>query len=502
MLGYLIIGIRVHVDYGVPIDEYSQMDLGRVNYERITGGSMEIQQHYDRHYGPAFEVPLYIFSNYLAGGVEENIMALRHLGIFLFYTMSLICFYLLVMRMNGHPAYGLLGVILLIVYPRFFAESFYNTKDMAFVSAMIFVLGAMYRADFHSWFSFLPLVIVSAFAIAVRAQGLLLLAVISTVLLFDTTVRSIRKMTIIGAYVGTTVFITFLMFPLFWNDTVDNIIGFWRVSANSIGVATYYFGKFYTSPDLPWHYHFVWVGISVMLSVLVAAVAGICLFVADMRRNRKKYDKATRVLLAMMGIIAGTFTASVFFHPRSYDGWRHIYYIYPALVGFAVYVIRRSVMSPTKSYLRGLSVVLGVVMLADILFSLRFLLRNHPHQYVYFNMLAGDYSHARNNFDFDYWGISQKQILTYLLTKRFMKSPTVYFQQILPYTERVMIPELTNKGMRVVESIEEADLYVTINRDFKDAPLQSFTKLYAVTVEGADVSAVYMSPAFQVQSNL
>jgi len=136
-------------------------------------------------------------------------------------------------------------------------------------------------------------------------------------------------------------------------------------------------------------------------------------------------------------------------------------------------------------------------MIADIALSLRFVLRNHPNQHVYFNMLAGSYSHARNNFDFDYWGVSQKQLLEHLLSDRFTGSPAVYFQQVLPYTRRVMIPALVSRGMRVVPSVEEADLYVTINRDSKDPPPEPFRKIYAVTVEGADVSAIYASSSFQ-----
>lgn len=496
LLGYLAVGLRVYADYGVPIDEYSQMDLGRVNYERVTRGSSEIQQHYDRHYGPAFEVPLYIFTNILAKGEPENVIALRHLGIFLFFVTSLICFYLLLMRANGHPAYGLLGAVLLGVYPRFFAESFYNTKDMAFVSATIFVLFAVYHFANRTRLSLLCLAVVSAFAIAVRAQGLLLLLVVSSVLLMDTKIPAVKKTITVVLYVAITMLATVVMFPLFWNNAVGNIVDFWRVSANSLGVPTYYFGKFYISPDLPWHYHFVWIGISAMLSVIVTSIFGIYLFITGTVGHGKKIDQAGRVHFCMLGIIAGTFITSVFFHPRSYDGWRHIYYVYPCLVGFAVYAFRSVIKNPAKPYVRGIGVVLGVAMFLDVVFSLRFILRNHPHQYVYFNMLAGGYSQAQKNFDFDYWGISQKQLLANLLSYSFSKPPTVYFQQILPYTERVMIPELTKKGMRVVESIEKADIYVTINRDFKGPPPGSFRKLYAVSVEGSDVSAVYVTSSF------
>lgn len=56
---FLIVGLTVYDDYGVPVDEYSRMELGRVNYERITTGSRELEESFDRYYGPAFETVLH-----------------------------------------------------------------------------------------------------------------------------------------------------------------------------------------------------------------------------------------------------------------------------------------------------------------------------------------------------------------------------------------------------------------------------------------------------------
>lgn len=493
---YVCIGFRIFSDYGVPIDEYSQMDLGRVNYERIVNGSQEIQQHFDRHYGPAFEIPLYVFSTFFGGHSPDAVMAYRHLGIFLLYAASLLFFYALLTKTCGNAVYGFLGVILLVAYPRFFAESFYNTKDMAFVAATIFVLFATAYADIRSWKSILLLSVVSAFAIAVRVQGLLLLLITASVLCIDSKNSIGRKVLGASLYIAATLLGTYGMFPLFWNDIGNNIVGFWRVSANSLGVATYFFGTFYTSPDLPWYYHFVWVGITAMASVLIGAIYGTCLFAIEFIRRRKKTDYTHRVFISMAGIIVGTFITSVYFHPRSYDGWRHIYYIYPCLVGLAVYGIHQAVTHRKNSCIRMLGTIVVIIMAVDVLFSLRFIIRNHPNQYLYFNLFAGGYSNARKNFDFDYWGISQKQLLAYVRSQRFQRPPAIYFQQILPYTERVMIPELEKKGMRIVTSAEEADLYVAINRDIKDPPPGSFHVLYVVNVEGAAASSIYASDTF------
>lgn len=496
LLGYIILGLSIYRDYGVPIDEYSQIDLGRVNYERIVYGSPEIQGHYDRHYGPAFEVPLYVASNALVSVAGLDVVAARHLGVFLFFVLSLICFYIFMSVLNGHPFFGLIGVTFLAVYPRFFAESFYNSKDIAFVSATIFVLLAYWYTKDRSWLSFLILAVATGFSIAVRVQGLLLFAVISVVIFLDASVKYISRLGRVAVYVSGTLASVFAMFPLFWNNFIQNAIGFWRVSANSLGVPTFYFGEFYTSPIIPWHYHFVWVGITGMLSVLAAGVLGAGVFIKQIVKGDKRSANSNVVYAAMFLIITGTFVASVFFHPRSYDGWRHVYYIYPCIVAFAVYALRKAIEGVNKRAINMPVLMLGAFFTIDLFLSVNFLIKNHPNQYVYFNLLAGGYSRAKKSFDFDYWGISQSRLLEYLMNFNIKEGTTIYFQQILPYTERVMIPQLTGRGMRVTAVAEDADIYVTINRDFKEAPPIRFRKIYAVSVDGADLSAVYASDEY------
>lgn len=494
LLIYVGIGFRVYSDYGVPIDEYSQIELGRVNYERIVNGNPDIQTQYDRYYGPAFEVPLYVFGNLLQTRFGIDQMSSRHLGIFLFFTFSLVLFYRFLAIITGHPGYGVLGAALLVLSPRFFAESFYNTKDIAFLSATILVLWAYVRPKKPAWVWLVVLAAATGFAIAIRAQGLLLLFVlVVTLLLTGKETNRVRIQTAV-TYIVSSLGFTYGMFPVFWNDTLSNIVGFWQSSANPVGVPTYYFGTFYVSPAIPWHYHFVWVAISGLLSVIITAVMGVIWFA--LFRGGKTPGRKTQPFVVMALIIAGTFLTSVFFHPRSYDGWRHIYYVYPCLIGFSVYMLQQCLIRLRAPAGKVAFFVLVLLVCADVMSAAVFMVRNHPNEHMYFNVLAGNYKKAKANFDFDYWGISYKQIFGYLMSLPNTKPMTIYFEQVLPYTEVVMIPFLQKKGMRVAPSPEEADLYVTINRDFKESPPLQFRKVYAVTVEGADASAVYVRDGF------
>lgn len=496
-LAYMCIGFFVYRDYGVFIDEYSQIDIGRVNYERIAHGSLEIQTHFDRYYGPVFEVPLYICSSFLANsalGMDE--MDSRRLIMFVFFAISAIFYYRFLSNVFDHPLYGLLGTVLLIFSPRIFAESFYNTKDIAFVSAVIFVLWSLSRMKVINWKSIGLISLTTGFAMAMRAQGLFILIVVTMALIMSGKEYVKKRIFFSLFYVVIAIFLACLMSPVFWNDTFKNMIGYWQSSANPVGVPTYYFGKILISPNIPWHYHFVWVAITSLLSVLITCLFGIVWFVMSFFHNKYAIRNYNRSYIVMALIILGTLMVSVFFHPRSYDGWRHIYYIYPCMIGFSLYAIKTCVEYRKTHVFFGALIIICICMLVDIVGALRFMKKNHPNQYVYFNVLAGGYARAKSNFDFDYWGVSYKQLYEYLDDLPIKKITYIYYEQILPYVEFVMIPKLSRKGFKVVQTPQEADIYVSIQRDYKMPPSQNFLKVYSPRVEGVDVSAIYATGAY------
>lgn len=495
LVGYTAIGFFVYRDYGVPIDEYSQIDIGRVNYERITKGSLEIQTHYDRYYGPSFEVPLYVFGTYIGPVLGLDMMGSRRLFMFLFFAVSLVFFYRLLLRLFSHPMYALIGTLLLLCTPRMFAESFYNTKDIAFMSAVIFVLWAFSRTRTRSYASLIPLLATTGFALAMRAQGLLVMGIVMIALLLSDDATFLKRIRFLLLYAVSALAVAGIMSPIFWNDTIKNIIGYWQSSANPIGVPTYYFGKSYISPQIPWHYHFVWVAFSSLLSVVVTSVLGLWWYVGSLRINQNSPEQK-RTLFTMGCIIVGTFLTSVFFHPRSYDGWRHIYYIYPCMIGFSVYSIRTLFSYRKMPVFRLVAWIIISVMSVDVFSGVVFMARNHPNQYLYFNILSGGYARAKANFDFDYWGISYKQLFSYLQKYPVYKTTHIYYEQVLPFAEFVMIPELRKRGLMTVETPEEADLYISIHRDIKVPPPKRFQPIYSVQVEHVDVSTIYASDTY------
>lgn len=493
------IGLWVYRDYGVSIDEYSQITLGRVNYERIVSGSRELSANIDRYYGPAFEVILHAFSQTAQSVLHIDVVSSRHLGVFLYFALSLVFFYFFLGTVIGEPLYALAGVALLVMSPRFFAESFYNSKDIPFLSTGIIALYVLSRAVDLTLPSVTLLAFISAFAIAIRPQGLLL-ALICVVALFLGSRKPIsQKIRMSIWYIVLTTAASIMFFPLLWDGVLPQFVGFIRASLNPVGVPTYYFGKFYTSPHIPWHYLFVMIAITSLLSVVATALLGIVWFIYRHIRHRWVLNRADALQLAMFLIIVSSLGAAVVLRARTYDGWRHMYYMYPSIIGFSLLAVKNLIDAAKKraGIFRAVCVIVLAAMIGDAASAVGFIMKHHPYEYVYFNPLAGGYVQAKKNFDFDYWGISYKQILEYML---MLPQPArVYIEEPFPYVQQVMIPSLQAKRFTIVGAPDNADLMVVIDRYTKVTPSAEWTKIYAPSVGGADVSAVYARGAYTLR---
>ena len=77
---------------------------------------------------------------------SRNYFLLRHLVTFLIFFSSTFFFYLLLKNKFKSVFYALLGTSFLIISPRIFANSFYNSKDIIFMS--LFIISLFYSLRF------------------------------------------------------------------------------------------------------------------------------------------------------------------------------------------------------------------------------------------------------------------------------------------------------------------------------------------------------------------
>ena len=122
--------------------------------------------------------------------------------------------------------------------------------------------------------------------------------------------------------------------------------------------------------------------------------------------------------------------------------------------------------------------------------------KNHPHQNVYFNFLAG--KNFNEKFEMDYFGISNKSVLEYIIEKEG-KKVKIYN---LSTTDLNLSKKILKKDMRekitVVDNANDAD-YITNNyRDWrgKIKPTEfiipkNFKITHEIKVDDVSINSIY-----------
>jgi len=141
---YLFLGIIIFKDYGISWDEPARRENGIITVKYILEGDKTLLNTTNSH-GTAFEVLLIFLEKILCLKDSRDIYLMRHLFTFLLFYTGVIFFYLLCTDIFRNWKTGILGCLFLILSPRIFAHSFYNSKDIPFL--VLFVISEIGRAS-------------------------------------------------------------------------------------------------------------------------------------------------------------------------------------------------------------------------------------------------------------------------------------------------------------------------------------------------------------------
>jgi hypothetical protein len=203
-----------------------------------------------------------------------------------------------------------------------------------------------------------------------------------------------------------------------------------------------YRGKYLRPQDVPWHYNLVWIAISTPLVQIAGFILGLAVC---LRQLVGLFAMGGAGKPPSGGIIGGVISPrnsmvllAWFCFPLAYlilsraalfDGWRHTYFVYPGFVGISVaglvatVRLLRARLRPSAS--RAAVAALVVVVALGLANIARTMARYHPYEYLYFNALTGGAHGADGKYDLDYWGLSYRQALEYIL--KIDKAPLISF---------------------------------------------------------------------------
>jgi len=319
----------------------------------------------------------------------------------------------------------------------------------------------------------------SAVAIDVRIMAVILPAATFAILI----VRLLKRELAIPAtcralavYLVIACILVPAMWPWLWSDPIGNFVqAFTNMSKYRWDREVLYMGRFVRSADLPWHYVVVWISITTPPLYLALFLVGAFQILRQIASRGLRLWEGDEELqdTVFLGLFVAPVATVIFLHSVLYDGWRHLYFVYPAFLLLAirgwlslwgddsVWTIRRS--------------LLAVVTAISIVHTAAWMWSAHPFQNVYFNTFAG--TSLRSQYDLDYWGLANRKALEYILNNDHSEVIYVRADSFTPLSMAFnMIDAQERKRLRYDRNLSK---YVVTNyRLVKDPDDAKFAKDY------------------------
>lgn len=434
----LLLGLLCFRDYGVSWDEEVLRTNGMVSAKYVAGllapewtarqakfaNIRDIHGYRDNDHGVLFELPLVLAAKVLGVADSRTYYLLRHLAVFLVFMAGVWALYQLARVRLRSWRWGLGVGSLLVLSPRFFAEAFYNASDIVFMA--LFTLGVWTLVRFlrrPSWRSAAVHGLATAAAIDVRILGVVLVAFTVGMLLVQLVCgprgpKALRyALPALGVYAAVTVVAVVAGWPYLWEAPVQHFLQvFARLSQyNAWDGQMLYLGRIVSGQQLPWHYAPVWILVTTPVAYVVAFLLGAGGALTGLLR-RPLFALRTRegrLDVLLLGWFCLPLLLVIGLRSVLYDGWRHLYFVYPALLllagrgAQAVWAARQH-----GPRLRGLVLAAAAVAGLELCYTVGRMWRAHPQQQVYFSFLPP--AAAEQLFEGDYWGLSYRQGLEWI----------------------------------------------------------------------------------------
>lgn len=481
LLFMIIISLFSFDDYGIGWDEMMQRKTGHVNYEYIFSANDDLLEYVDRDYGVAFELPLVIIEKSLKLNDTRDIFYMRHLVTHLFFLIGCFFCFLLIDFLYKNKLLATIGFFLIALHPLLYAHSFFNSKDLPFMS-MLMICFYFTAVSFHkkSLKNYVILGILIGFLVNLRIMGVILPCLIIAFLLIDAVMerKVLKNIQYILAMLIFSAAALILSWPFLWSDPLGNfMIAFENMSHFRWVGELLFQGDMISSTELPWYYIPVWFSITTPIPYLLFGVFGSILFLFHILRGPFKFMENTRkrnnILYFVCCIVPVLMV--IILDSVLYDSWRQLFFIYCGFVLISIYGLH-------FLFEKGLHLSVIIIAFASFGAVSILMVKQHPFQHVFFNALVNiqDEEYLRHNYELDYWGTSFKKAYEYILEFDDSDSIKVSYS-IKPGKYNLDILTVEQRSRLQFAPIEEADYYITTYRwhpeDFREYEGRSLYKI-------------------------
>lgn len=510
-----LVGLLTAGDYGLPLDgpseqvilqenlkEYAALLLGD-DSEAVKGydglGIHRITESIEMDHGQAAYYPAAPLLQ-IRDTDPHRFNTLWHAYTWLWFMAGVLALYALCRYFGLPRVLACAASLLLYLSPRFFAEGHYNNKDIVLMSLTLWTIAAGVRLiGKPNLRRALLFALAGALAANTRIIGLFAFGVMGITAAVTLAVRhEINKQTLISAAAAvlgfavcyTLVTPAFLVNPFgFIRHVLQNAAAFTRWP----GVVIFKGARYEPAAGLalPHSYLPAMIALTVPVPVLVLAALGGVYAVYRCVTG----DSRRPAMIALMVILGAPLLYAVAAQPLMYNGWRHFYFLYGPIVGFAALGIRmlyRLLNNSRAGKLAGAGALAILLLYQGIGIAV-----NHPYQYAYYNELAGD---VESLYELDYWEVSTLNAMA-LLSEIEDRDSALPLRigggdelSLFSLNQSVvMLPENLRGEVTVTE--EENAPYVFFNSTYAkiygEQPGDSYRVLFAIQSYGNTICTVY-----------
>lgn len=509
----LLIGLSVFKDYGVSWDEHINRRNGLISLNHVIqqlginylSNDIELAKfaeplntYKDKDYGVVFDMPVAAIERIFSINNVSSQYYLRHFLTYLIFLVGVFSVFKMTNRRFDSWKIGLLASLMFVLSPRIFAESFYNSKDIVFMS--IFALGMntainflctpnIKNAIFHG--------ITTALATDIRVMGIVIMGMTIVMIFFQIVKREISYRIILVSfliYFIVSCVSIILFWPWLWVDPWIHIKeAIFNMAKFRWSEYNFYLGQYVQATNLPWHYILVWIGVTTPVIYLLTAAIACIDIVGRMIKNRSLWRNQNEMQdIIFFGIFIGAISSVIILRSVLYDGWRHLYFIYPAFLLLSIRGILflwkwvESTVFP--------KLILLILLISCFIYQASWIYINHPLQNLYFNILAGNSPSQR--FDLDYWGLSNQFAFKYILAHD--DRPLI---SVMPVSDNPLFSGLSfisdKDKSRIIDTYDDknADYLVNNYRFLKGKPYipdeSKFEKVYEKMVDNQTIISVF-----------
>lgn len=434
-----MIGLLTVPSYGTSWDELSERDIVRANIKEyalnLFPQDSDVYQKYAKldivrisesvekdHGAATLYLAELIFSSDMSGDYK---ILLWHIYIYLLFFCGVLAVYYICKFLFSHLLWGILGALIYFFSPRIFAEAHYNNKDIVLLSLLLctfaIFLSLLKKYSYKKLFAaaFAVALLINARIVGIAFFGLFAVYYLFYMIRQKEPAKIICQKVCIG--LGCVIILYYILTPALWGNNfpgfikhlIINMIRFkrWEGDVFFRGTLMNPVPRYY----LPWM-----IMVSTPVYILLAYIVGNIILIAKLFKQKKDFFNDQRALsilvINMTCIIPLAF--AIITHSKTYNGWRHFYFAYGAIVIISVYGIYEIYQLFLK---KGRFIVIGIVV-ASLLTTCISMIINHPYQYAYYNILA---RRAGESYELDYWNISISNALDTLLESSDAKVMTI-----------------------------------------------------------------------------